>query len=140
MCVPTFSAVAVTDESVLDLRGSQLKVLHTLNVRTLPESTGVTSAGARGGALSGRGTCAANSRSARRNRTSNCCATLGPASGAPGAGAGGAASGLPPSLNACESSGMPLADCGTTTYSIVDPSGFAGKTAQPAVWVGSTAV
>src|SRR2546425_10524384 len=95
MCVPTFSAVAVTDESVLDLRGSQLKVLHTLNVRTLPESTGVTSAGARGGARSERGTCAANSRSARRNRRSNCCATLGPATAASGARrAGGAASGL----------------------------------------------
>src|SRR5882724_6571967 len=141
MCVPTLSAVAVTVESVAGLRGSQSSVLHTLNVRTWPESTGVTRAGARGGALSGRGTCAANSRSERRNRRSNCCATLGPkaeASGAPGA--GGAASGLPPSLNACESSGMLLADWGTTRYSIVGPAGFAGKTAQPAVWVGSMTV
>src|SRR5207249_12332257 len=134
--VPTLSAVAVTFDSVLGLRGSHFSVLHTLNVRTLPESTGVTSAGARGGARSGPGTCAANSRSARRNRRSNCCATLGPASGAAGAGTGGAASGLPPSLNACESSAVLLADCGTTRYSIVDPPGFAGKTAQPAVWVG----
>src|SRR6266850_286860 len=138
ICAPTLSAVAVTVESVVGLRGSQLSVLHTLNVRTWPESTGVTSAGARGGARSGRGTCAANSRSESRNRRSNCWATLGPkaaASGAPGA--GGAASGLPPSLNACESSGMVVADCGTTRYSIVDPSRFAAKTAQPAVWVGS---
>src|SRR5882762_7967457 len=125
MWVPTLSAVAVTVESVVGLRGSQLSVLHTLNVRTWPESTGVTSAGARGGARSGRGSCAANSRSARRNRRSNCCATLRPASGAPGA--VGAASGFPPSLNACESSGMLLADWGTTRYSIV----------VPAVWVGS---
>src|SRR6267378_7468975 len=135
MWVPTLSAVAVTVDNVLALVGSQASVLHTLNVRMLPESTGVTSAGARGGALSGRGSCAANSRSARRNRRSNCCATLRPASGAPGA--GGAASGFPPSLNACESSGMLLADCGTTRYSIADPAGFAGNTAQPAVWVGS---
>jgi hypothetical protein len=35
---------------------------------------------------------------------------------------------------------MLLADCGTTRYSIADPAGFAGNTAQPAVWVGSTVV
>src|SRR5436189_4170873 len=140
MWVPTLSAVAVTLESVLGLRGSQFSVLQTLKVRTFPESTGVAATEMRGGARSGLGTCAANSRSARRNRRSNCCATLGPASGAAGAGTGGAASGLPPGLNACESSAVLLADCGTTRYSIVDPPGFAGKTAQPAVWVGSTAV
>src|SRR5207247_3139718 len=138
MCVPTLRAVAVTLESVLGLRGSHASTLHTLNVRTLPESTGVTSAGARGGARSGRGICAANSRSARRKRRSNCWAALGPASGAPGG--SGAASGFPPSLNACESSGMLLADCGTTRYSMVDPKMFAGNTAHPAVCVGSTAV
>src|SRR2546428_2850173 len=140
MCVPTLRAVAVTVESVLGLRGSHASTLHTLNVRTLPESTGVTSAGARGGALSGRGICAANSRSAWRSRRSNCWATPGVAPAVTPVGAGGAASGLPPSLNACESSGMLLADCGTTRYSIVDPKMFAGKTAQPAVCVGSTAV
>jgi len=32
------------------------------------------------------------------------------------------------------------ADCGTTRYSIADPAGFAGNTAQPAVCVGSTVV
>ena len=53
---------------------------------------------------------------------------------------GGAASAVPPSLNPCESSGVLDADCGTTRYSIVEPAGFAGKRAHPAVWVGSTAV
>src|SRR5712691_9098 len=139
MCVPTLSAVAVTLESVLGLRGSQFSVLQTLKVRTFPESTGVAAAEMRDGARSGLGTCAANSRSARRNRRSNCCATLGPATrDAPGAER--AASAVPPSLNACESSGTLDADCGTTRYSIVEPPGFAGKTAHPAVCVGSTAV
>src|SRR2546427_6922151 len=102
MCVPTLSAVAVTLESVLGLRGSQFSVLQTLKVRTFPESTGVAAAEMRDGARSGLGTCAANSRSARRNRRSNCCATLGPAtSDAPGADR--AASAVPPSLNGCES-------------------------------------
>ena len=110
MWVPTLRAVAVTAESVVGLRGSQLSVLHTLKVRTRPESTGVTRAGARGGARSGRGSCAANSRSERRNRRSNCCATLGPAGAAIGArGAGGAARGFPPSLNGCKSFGMLVA-------------------------------
>src|SRR5881396_3418657 len=140
MCVPTLRAVAVTVESVLGLRGSHASTLHTLNVRTLPESTGVTSAGARGGALSGRGICAANSRSARRSRRSNCWAAPGVAPAVTPVGAGGVARGFPPSLNACESSGILLADCGTTRYSMVDPKMFAGKTAQPAVCVGSTAV
>src|SRR5256712_11307821 len=138
MCAPTLSAVAVTVESVLGLLGSHVSTLHTLNVRTLPESTGVTAAEMRGGARSGTGSCAANSRSARRSRRSNCCATLGPASGAPGR--GGAGSGLPPSSNPCESSGMLDADCGTTTYSMPDPRGFAGNTAHPDVWVGSIMV
>src|SRR6266513_1681473 len=138
MCVPTLSAVAVTVASVLGLRGSQSSVLHTLNVRTWPESSGVTSAGARGGARCSPGSRAANSRSARRNRRSNCCATPGPATGGPER--SGAASGLPPSLNPCESSGMLVAACGTTRYSTADPNGFAGNTAHPAVWVGSMAV
>src|SRR5690349_24960862 len=54
---------------------------------------------------------------------------------------GGAASALPPSLNAWESSGVLLADWAITRYSTpaeADP--FAGNTAQPAVCVGSTAV
>src|SRR5213592_4409189 len=128
MCVPTLSAVAVTLESVLGLRGSQFSVLQTLKVRTFPESTGVAATEMRDGARSGLGACAANSRSARRNRRSNCCATPRLAtSDAPGA--EGAASGLPPSLNPWASSGMVDADCGTTRYSIVEPAGLAGKTA-----------
>src|SRR3989442_1036973 len=75
-----------------------------------------------------------------RNGRSKCWATLGPRVEAGGGGGRGAASGLPPSLNACESSGMLLADWGTTRYSIVVPAGFDGKTAQPAVWVGSMTV
>src|SRR5437016_2498487 len=137
MCAPTLSAVAVTVESVLGLLGSHVSTLHTLKVRMSPESTGTGGAKKRGGARGGAGTCATNARSERRNRRSNCCATLGPAGGAPGR--GGAGSGLPPSSNPCESSGMLDADCGTTTYSMPDPRGLAGNTAQPAVWVGSTA-
>src|SRR2546430_1997071 len=109
MCVPTLSAVAVTLESVLGLRGSQFSVLQTLKVRTFPESTGVAATEMRDGARSGLG-------------------------------AEGAASGLPPSLTPWASSGMVDADCGTTGYSIVEPAGLAGKTAHPAVCVGSTAV
>src|SRR5205809_6006757 len=49
MCVPTLRAVAVTDESVLGLRGSHVATLHTLNVRTSPESTGMDAVTTRGG-------------------------------------------------------------------------------------------
>src|SRR5207249_9583315 len=49
MCVPTLRAVAVTDESVLGLRGSHVATLHTLNVRTSPESTGMEAVTTRGG-------------------------------------------------------------------------------------------
>src|ERR1041385_1058399 len=141
MWVPTFKAVAVTVDRVLALRGSHVSTLQTLNVRTLPESTGVTAAATRGGARSGPGSCAANSRSARRSRRSNCCAVL--AAGvrtkaAPGA--GGAASTVPPSLNAWESSGVVLTDCGTTRYSILAPAGVGGEPAHPHLCVGSTAV
>src|SRR2546422_8605505 len=64
MCCPTFRAVAVTLTSVFDLRASHpTATAHTLNVRTLPESTGVGARRARAGARAGAGTRAASSRS-----------------------------------------------------------------------------
>src|SRR5881628_799324 len=133
MCAPTFMAVAVTVESVLGFRGSHVSTLHTLNVRTLPESTGVGAASTRGGARSGPGMWTANSRSASRSLISNSCAGLEASASANEApGAGGADRGLPPSLNACESSGVLLTDWGTTRYSAVGP-GLAGNTAHPIV-------
>src|SRR5690348_1420077 len=141
MCCPTVSAVAVTLENVLGLRASHVSTLHTWNVRTLPEATGVTRAGARGGARTGRGGAVfTSSRSARRSRRSNSCATLGTEAAA-GTARGGAASALPPNLNACESSGVLLADWAITRYAtLAEPDGSAGNTAHPAVWVGSTVV
>src|SRR5690242_2885710 len=135
-CALTFFAVAVTVGCVL-----QSSVPHTLKGRVSP--TG--GAAARAGATAlGRSQCpnwAASWRSARRRFRSNCsCTGTDVAPAAPATSGGAAASPAPRNWNDAESSGTPLAPCGTSRYSMVDAVVLAGNTAHPAVCAGSIAV
>src|SRR5579884_3550707 len=93
ICRPTLSAVAVTLANVLGWRGSQVTTAHTLNVRTLPESTGVVAAGPAGAAGAARRSGVApraSSRSVRRRpRSKRSAAGTRAAAAPPGAGGGG---------------------------------------------------